>query len=248
MWPVLVITVIAAGGCSGAEPEVIPDPSQAIRDECRSTLPAEADIRPRTLEGATNGTLQALEFPSSGTEAALVLLPQVGGGVCGWSTFAHEAAQLGFSSIVVAPCGYGESTCTDEGDADPLNEVTPALAAVREDFDTDRVVLIGASMGGSLTVLASAAGAEADTWIDVSGPSTWEDTDLLPLAPELPAGGLVVMARSDGAAAYTAARALAKASGARFLDGGNGHGYELLVNLSGRISRVGRAVLAHAAG
>lgn len=252
LWPLLVLVVVAAGGCSDAAqqstPPAAPDPEQAVRDECLSTLPVEAQIRPRALEGATDGTLQALEFPSTGTRATLVLLPQVGGGVCGWSTFAHGAAQVGFSSIVVAPCGYGESTCSEEGDADPLNEVTPALVAAREDFDSERVVLMGASMGGSLTVLASAAGADADTWIDVSGPSSWEDTDLLALAPELPAGGLVVMARSDGAAAYTAARSLARGSGARFLGGGSGHGYELLVNLNGRISRIGRAVLAHAGG
>ena len=168
--------------------------------------------------------------------------------MCGWATFAHEAAQLGFPSIVVAPCSYGESTCSKEGDADPLNEASPAIAVLGEDFPTERVVLMGASMGGSLTVLASAAGADVDGWIDVSGPSTWEETDLLSVAPELPSTGLVVMARSDGASEYSQARLLARRSGADFLDGGSGHGYELVVNLQGWISRVGRAVLAFAKG
>jgi len=256
--PLLGVALLAASGCAGAEPadpapssavsERAADPEQAVRDECRSAIPAEAEIKALTLEGATDGQIQAVAFPSSGRRAALVLLPQVGGGVCGWGRIAHEVAELGFPSIVVAPCAYGESTCTDEGDADPLNEVAPAVAAAREEFGSDRVVLMGASMGGSLTVLAAAAGADVDAWVDVSGPPAWEETDLLPLASSLPAGGLVVQARSDGAAAYAKARLLAKRSGARFLDGGSGHGYELLGDHTGRISRVGRLVLAFAQG
>ena len=107
---------------------------------------------------------------------------------------------------------------------------------------------MGASMGGSLTVLAAAAGADVDAWIDVSGPSAWEGTELRRVAPDLPARGLVVQARSDGAAAYAQAKLLATRSGATFLDGGSGHGYELLSDYTGRISRVGRAVLAFAKG
>lgn len=100
----------------------------------------------RTLEGATDGAIQAVEFPSADAHTALVLLPERGGGV-----------------------------------------------------------LLGA-------------------------------------------GGLVVQARSDGAAAYAKSRLLARRSDARFLDGGSGHGYELLTRLDGRLTRVGRAVLAHAEG
>ena len=254
----LGVALLAASGCAdagpgdpqpgSAVPQTAADPEQAVRDECRSAIPAAAEIRALTLEGATDGRIQAVAFPSGGTRAALVLLPQVGGGVCGWGRLAHEFAALGFPSIVVAPCAYGGSTCTDAGDADPLNEVAPAVAAAREELGSDRVVLMGASMGGSLTVLAAAAGADVDAWVDVSGPPAWEETDLLPLAPSLPAGGLVVQARSDGAAAYTKARLLAKRSGARFLDGGSGHGYELLGDHTGRISRVGRVVLAFANG
>lgn len=246
------VALLALASCSGAGPAAqvprTPDPEQAVRDECRSTLPADAEIRTLTLAGATDGRLQALEFSSSGTRASLVLLPQVGGGVCGWATFAHEAAELGFPSIVVAPCSYGESTCSEEGDADPLNEVAPAIAALEQDFATERVVLVGASMGGSLTVLASAAGADADAWVDVSGPATWEGTELASVSADLPRPGMVVMARSDGAAAYQQAKLLARRSGATFLDGGSGHGYELVVNLQGRISRVGRVLLAFAEG
>lgn len=258
--PLLALVLVTVGACAepnatDPQPSPVPstsvtaaDPEQALRDACSPWIPADADIRPLTLEGATDGRIQAVEFPSTGRRAALVLLPQLGGGVCGWGPFAHAAARLGFPSIVIAPCLYGDSTCSARGDADPLNEVAPALEAARSDFRTERVVLMGASMGGSLTVLAAAAGADADTWIDVSGPSAWEEQTLLSVSGSLPAGGLVVQARSDGAAAYVRARLLATRSGARFLDGGSGHGYELLTRLDGRITRVGRVVLAHAKG
>lgn len=222
-----------------------------VRDECASSIPPEADIAASTLEGATDGQIQAVSFPDStgaGTGTALVLLPQVGSGVCGWGTFAHEIAALGFSSIVVAPCGYGESTCSDEGDADPLNEVTPAVELARTEFGATRVVLMGASMGGSLTVLAAAEGADVDSWVDVSGPSSWEETELLSVADSLPISGLVVQARSDGEGEYAKAKLLAKRSGARFLDGRGGHGYELLSDYTGRISPVGQRVLRFVEG
>lgn len=257
--PLIGVALLAASACSDAEPTdaeappsasaTVVEPEQALRDECSSDLPDEAEIRLLNLDGATDGRIQAVEFPSDGGQVALVLLPQVGNGVCGWGRFAHAAAELGYPSIVVAPCGYGESTCTTQGDADPTNEVAPAIDRAREDLGADRVVLMGASMGGSLTVLAAAGGAGADAWIDVSGPPSWEGIDLLDVAPDLPAPGLVVQARSDGAAEYTKAKLLAKRSGARFLDGGGGHGYELLSDYTGRrISRVGRAVLAFARG
>lgn len=257
--PLIGLALLAASGCSGAEPaaprpqpsasETVLDPEQALREECTSGIPEEAEIRLLSLVGATDGRIQAVEFPSDGGRVALVLLPQVGNGVCGWGRFAHAAAEVGYPSIVVAPCGYGESTCTNKGDADPANEVAPAIALAREELGADRVVLMGASMGGSLTVLAAAGGAGADAWIDVSGPSSWEGTDLLSVASDLPAPGLVVQARSDGAGEYTKAKQLAQRSGARFLDGGGGHGYELLSDYTGRrISRVGRAVLAFARG
>lgn len=241
------LAVLAASGCSDADP-VEPGPEPVARDECSDYFPADAEVRHRTLAGATDGEIQAVEFPSADAHTALVLLPERGGGVCGWGAFAHAASSEGFASIVVAPCGYGASTCTSEGDADPVNEVAPAITAAREDLGVDRVVLMGASMGGSLAVLAAAGGADVDAWIDVSGPPSWEESALEPLAGRLPAGGLVVFARSDGALAYRAAQRLARRSGARFLDGGSGHGYQLLSHLGGGINRTGRAVLAHAKG
>ena len=43
---------------------------------------------------------------------------------------AAAAAEEGLTSLLVSPCGYGESVCTDDQDADPLHEVDDAVVHV----------------------------------------------------------------------------------------------------------------------
>lgn len=194
-----------------------------------------------SLEGASNGSIQTALFPAEGARTVVVALPQTSG-VCGWSRFAHWlASERGIATLAVNPCGYGESECSAEGDADPVNEVAPAIAHARDELGAKRVVLAGTSMGGSLTVLAMSAGADADAWADISGPSSWDGADVRDGAAGIDAPGLVLYARSDGAEEYRAAKRLAADTGATFLDGGSGHGWELLNDpVDGRTTQVGR--------
>jgi pimeloyl-ACP methyl ester carboxylesterase len=253
----LVVLLLATllAGCSRApeEPSAVgtspPDPTQDLRDSCLSAIPEEAGLSALTLAGATDGTISAGVIGPAGPETVAVLLPQVSG-MCGWGRYATAlAADAGVTSLLLDPCGYGESRCSDAGDDDPLNEVAPAVAHARDVLGARRVVLVGTSMGGSLTVLAAAAGAEVDGWVDVSGPPRWEETDLADLADDLPSSGMVVMARTDGDSAYRQSRTLARVSGAVFVDGGAGHGWELLSHpVSGRTTRVGARVMDFVAG
>jgi len=221
-----------------------PDATTALRERCRSAIPADAPLEAVDLEGATGGDLEAARIGPATNERVAVLLPQISG-MCGWGRWAAAAAaDAGLTSLLVNPCGYGESVCTDEEDADPLNEVAAAVAMARDDLGAQRVVLLGTSMGGSLTVMAVAAGADVDAWADVSGPVAWEGTELAPLAASLPADGLVVMAPSDGQAQYDAAEALADAANVRFVPGRNGHGWDLLVDpVDGTVTRIGRLLV-----
>ena len=80
----------------------------------------------------------------------------------------------------------------------------------------ERVVLVGASMGGSQTVIAVADGAEVDGWADLSGPNVWAGTTLADLAADVRARGLpglVAHAADDDDTWYAAAQALAAGSG-----------------------------------
>jgi hypothetical protein len=101
--------------------------------------------------------------------------------------------------------------------------------------------------------MAVAAGADVDAWADISGPSSWEGVELVPLARDLPAdglvAGLVAMAASDGPAELADARELARAGGVSFVPRRYGHGWELLVDpVSGSLTRLGRRLVALAAG
>lgn len=226
-----------------------PDPTTALRERCLSAIPDDADLEAIVLGGRTGGEVEAARVGPAANDTVAVLLPQIGG-MCGWGRWATAAAEdAGITSLLVNPCGYGESTCTAEQDADPLNEVAPAVALAREQLGAGRVVLLGTSMGGSLTAIAAANGADVDAWADVSGPPAWEGVELATLADALPSDGLVVMARSDGAAIFRSARKLARSAGVPFVAGRSGHGWELLVNpVSGSVTRLGRRLMEHAAG
>lgn len=251
--------MLLAGCSSGSttRPDVpatgtAPDPTTALRERCLSAIPESADLEALTLDGRAGGEVEAARVGPGSSATVAVLLPQIGG-LCGWGRWAAAAAdQAGVTSLLVNPCGYGESTCPDDADADPLNEVAPAVALAREDLGATRVVLLGTSMGGSLTVMAVAAGADVDAWADVSGPPAWEGTDLADLAPDLASDGvpdgLVVMAPSDGPAIFAAARGLARRAGVPFVAGRSGHGWELLVDpVEGTPTRIGRRLFALAA-
>ena len=158
------------------------DATAALRERCLSAIPDDADLEAMTLTGRTGGTLEAARIGPEANDTVAVLLPQTSG-LCGWGRWASAAhTQAGLTSLLVNPCGYGGSTCAPEEDVDPLNEVAAAVAVARDEVGADRVVLIGASMGGSLTVIAAAQGADVDAWADVSGPSAWDGVDLAVVA------------------------------------------------------------------
>lgn len=227
----------------------MPDPTAALRERCLSAIPEDADLEALTLTAAAGGEVEAARIGPEESATVAVLLPQIGG-MCGWGRWAHAAAQdAGITSLLVNPCGYGATECTAEQDADPLHEVEAATRLARHDLGADRVVLLGTSMGGSLTVIAVAAGAEVDAWADVSGPSSWDGVELATLADDVPRTGLVLMAPSDGRSAFADARALARAAGVPFLPGRSGHGWALLTDpVDGSLTRLGRRLTAFAEG
>lgn len=253
----LAALVLLASACSGggdpadstpSSAEQSADPTTALRERCLSAIPEEAELEAFTLSGATGGELEAARIGPATSDRVAVLLPQTSG-MCGWGRWATAAAEDGVTSILVNPCGYGESTCTASDDADPLNEAAAAVSLARDQLGAERVVLLGTSMGGSLTLMAMAAGADVEAWADVSGPAAWEGVELTSLAPSLPADGLVVMAPSDGPLQYDAAEALADAAGVPFVAGRSGHGWELLVDpVGGSITRIGRRLVRLATG
>ena len=220
--------------------------SPDLRETCGSALPPHTPLAAATLHGSGGVELAAGVYGEGGSETVLVLLHQISSNLCGWGGFAGEAAAAGVTSVAIDLCGYGGSTCPRDVERDPAEQVRLAANHARAELGASRVVVVGASMGGSQAVRAVAGGAPVDAWVDVSGPSAWDGDRLLDLAEELEPPGLVVFTRTDGEREYAAARALADRSGARFLDGGRGHGWDLLTTFGGRLTGVGREVLEFA--
>ncbi|MBC2932358.1 S9 family peptidase [Nocardioides sp. zg-1228] len=243
----LVAALLGAGASACADdpdPADAPQPPTAevtsLADRCLSAYPDGVPVERVVLEGDGTDIVGAIVGDSPAT-TAVVLLPQIGpAGLCGWLPYAAVMARAGITSLPMDPCGYGESACDDV----PIEtQVELAIDHLR-DLGADRVVLMGASMGGSQTVRAVGAGAEVDSWVDLSGPSAWEGEWLLDVAGDVDEPGLVVRARSDGdPGEFARARRLAERTGATFVEAPSGHGWDMLLDVDRRPTRVGRAVL-----
>lgn len=233
------MAVLLTAACQGegrpVGPGAAPGITEAdVRSRCLSGIPDDAPIRAVTTLEHGPITLPAVDIgPEATSGTAMVLLPQVNAGLCGWGRFATYAAAHGVSSVLVDVCGYGDSDCAEAGLDDVAGQVDLAAQHLR-DRGATRVVVVGVSMGGSDAVRAVAGGAAVDGWADISGPPTWERVRLLDLAQQVHGPGFVGYARSDGALAYRAARRLAARTGAVFVDGGHGHGWELFQTPFGR--------------
>ncbi len=239
-----------AAPTSSAEPGPLAEPITE-REGCAELMPAGA-FEETTIESPDGDVLRAAEFPAQDPPVALVLLHQTNPeALCGWGPFAAAAIEEGLPSVAFDLCGYGDSECSERLEGDPAAQVDLAVDRARESFGADRVVVVGASMGGANAVLATADGADVAGWVDVSGPNGWfVGRPLVDVAPQLRGGppGLVVFSRSEGDTAFGEARLIARQSGAGFVAAPPGHGWELLNDEDDALTDVGREVLAFAAG
>ena len=210
----------------------------------------DAGVEPMQVAGKEL-ELPAIRFsPPDGRDpsAVLVMLHQTDGDRCGWGDFAILAALQGVAGLSYDQCGYGDAECGIKDPDDPVPQVRAALSEVEKQWPDAPVVLVGASMGGSQTVRAVAAGVDVDGWVDLSGPSNWAGVDLASVADSISTPGLIAIAEdTDGAEEADAAQALAQATSSEFVPVEAGHGWELVVE-EGRLTPLGQQVLAYATG
>lgn len=124
----------------------------------------------------------------------VVLSHQSDGDLCQWLPYGKSLAQRGYKVLAFDFPGAGASTTSDESID---GAVAAAAAFLRKDGAT-KVVLIGASMGGTASVAAAAqitppvAGV-----ISLSGPTTYSGTSAIDAAPKLTVPALFVVAEDD---------------------------------------------------
>ncbi len=145
-----------------------------------------------------------------------------------WFEFAQGLADEGYAAFTFDFRGYGDS----QGDKDfsTLDEdLREALRFMRTDRGLEQVFLVGASMGGT-TSLVVAAQEEVTGVVAVSAPAQFEDQDALSAIPGVPWPTLLV-ASEDDTAAILSLQELEEASG-QPQDSetypGNAHGTDLL--------------------
>jgi pimeloyl-ACP methyl ester carboxylesterase len=139
----------------------------------------------------------------------VVFAHQVAGDRCQWFTFAQELARLGYRSLVFDMRGYGASTGATN--VNPHLDVVAAAAELRR-RGARRIVLVGASMGGTGVVAAAPSIRPAIAGVvELSAPTGFGGVDALAAARRLTRPALFVAGRDDGDFAR-ASRALHRAA------------------------------------
>jgi hypothetical protein len=169
--------LLTAAAFASDEPAV--QPTSAAPTELTAPTPIPLDractgevppgIEQRSLS-ATDGSLINTGWLGSGDTAAVLLHQTDGHGLCGFLFYADYLAEQGVRVVAMDLCGYGQSFCVGRPlEQDPASQVKVVTDAVRAE-GARRVVLVGASMGGSVSLTAAKA-AEADAIVDISGPA-----------------------------------------------------------------------------
>jgi pimeloyl-ACP methyl ester carboxylesterase len=179
---VAIMALLVVSGCGTSRP------NEARRgDPIRFTSDDGVELAGELRGDGDVGVVLAHMFPTDRTS---------------WSSFATDLADRGFRTLTFDFRGYGDS----EGERDIpeiWRDVVAAVRALREDGAT-RVVVVGASMGGTAALLA-AVQEPVDGVVTLSAPSTFMG---LTAPPEILAGvsvpKLFVAADGDGTAAQTA--------------------------------------------
>ncbi len=202
--PILILAVVASA-CSGTD-----DTSESSVAAATTTVTAAVTTTAASAVAATT-TIAAEEDPNGeavtfstddgltlegrrfGSGSTLVVLAHMRPATMdSWFDFARVLAAEGYSALAFNFRGYGNS----EGDGFDVD--TDALAAI--DFGgslgAQEVFVIGASMGGTGAVTASAQRPVAGT-ISLSAPAGFEGADAVTAAPSLPAPILLVAAVTD---------------------------------------------------
>lgn len=261
----VVLVVLFAGSACGASstdraPSAppTPDPSTTTSSAPWVAVPGlgRCGPQPPALVGQrfrrTTIEAQGRRLPAVVTgrgRTVVVLVHQTdGGGLCGWLPFAARIASVpGQTALAFDLCGYGDAVCSGDNSAATrqVAQVRLAIGFAESRLRARRIVLVGASMGGSLTVLTSALDTRVDAAVDLSGPDEWRDVRVSRRAHDVRVPLLVAMADDEGAEAVAAARgtAAAAAPGSTFVGAPSGHGYELLEDAGGAPTSVAGRVL-----
>lgn len=189
-------------GCS-EQPTVAPAPSPStVTPTAGPTLPpVGAECREEATKGRTlrltNGAGHSVAAVELGTgSSGVVLAHQSDGSLCEWLPYGEQLAAQGFRVIAFDFVGSGSSSMPKQKTY--VEDVRTAVAYLRQQGAL-KVVIMGASMGATMSIVAGAAIAPpVDGVIALSSPLTFDGVNAQRAAPSLKSPVLYVAGDTDG--------------------------------------------------
>jgi dienelactone hydrolase len=228
------------GQPQAGSPRVMPTVVPTVGAQCKS---AWAGGKQTGFLDAAGVYLGAIELGTG--SKGVVLAHQAGGDSCQWLPFAKQLAAAGYRVLVFDFAGSGVSGPLANGDKRDDNVV--AAAAYLHGHGVVDVVLIGASMGGTASLVAAPKVMPPLTGvISMSAPVNYEGLDASAVAPKLSVPVLYIA--GTGEATYAdAARSLYSATPGDkkklLLAKGDQHGVALLGKAEPDAAKVRQAIL-----
>jgi uncharacterized protein len=210
---VAAVAALVAAGCAGE-----PAPGRVVRFSTDDGVELAGDLR----GSGPTGVVLAHMFPTDRSS---------------WAEFGSHLADRGYRSLAFDFRGYGDS-----GGAREIPEIWRDVLAAAEALrarGARRIVLVGASMGGTAAMIA-ASRAEVQGVVTLSAAGTFMGLSAPPeILQAVDEPKLFLAAQGDGSAAATAQTFYDTASGAKRLEivTGSDHGTDLLEGQQGETVR-----------
>ena len=172
-------------------------------------------------------------------DTTAIFVHQMDANACGWFLYAADLASQGVRSMLVNLCGSGETECSKSSLTDTGADAVLAAVEAAVAEGASRVVLVGASIGGTTVMKAAIRGAADggfDAVADLSGPIVADGTDLRAVADAITVPTLLVVSPNDPVVSPSAMTELGEVISSDdvtvILDGG-GHGWDMLNGAGG---------------
>jgi pimeloyl-ACP methyl ester carboxylesterase len=198
---------LAMAGC--APTTAPPSTAAPVSSPATTPAPAEPPCGDRTLDGKQvtflRDDLRLSGYLLGAGSTALVLAAQAGADGCSWLSYAKQQAAKGYRVLAFDFNGEGRSQRPGGG---PNSADVAAAATFARERGATRIVLVGASRGGTAVLVAAARlDPPAAAVISLSAPDTYHGESALDAVPKLAMPVLYLAATGDAGFA-DAAKAL----------------------------------------
>ncbi len=213
----VVLIAVLAAACSGSSPSDAPPPQSTLGPQTENVgivISEDGTVLRGHLFGAENQPGVILSHMRPNDQRA-------------WFGFAQELADQGYATLTFDFRGYGET----DGDKDfsKLHDDLSAAVRFMRDRGKQPIFLIGASMGGTTSVVVAAEQSVGGV-IAISAPAKFEDQDALDAIVAVTEPTLLIASEDDTAAVISLDELMEAASEPkeREIYSGNAHGTNLL--------------------